>query len=72
MCGSALIFCIVRINWAHAPTVSESYGKQAGRLASWLVDKMQVNFKIFKILYRLNYLDFTSFNLVNPLEEWLS
>ena len=33
-------------------------GWQAGWLAGWLADKMQVDFKILKILYRLNYLYF--------------
>ena len=51
---SSSILCIVRKNWAHAPTASGSYG----RLVDWLADKMQVDFEIFKILYRLNYLDF--------------
>ena len=35
-----------------------------GRLADWLADEMQVDFEIFKILYRPNYLYFTSFNIV--------
>ena len=29
-----------------------------GRLAGWLADEIRVDFKIFKILYRLNYSDF--------------
>ena len=33
-------------------------GLTAGWLAGWLADEMWVDFKIFKILYRLNYLDF--------------
>ena len=36
------------------PSTSGSYGRQAGKLA----DKVRVNFKIFKILHRLDYLDF--------------
>ena len=39
-------------------------GLMAGRLAGWLADEMWVDFKIFKILYRLNYSDFTSFSIV--------
>ena len=53
ICGSASIFCIMSKNWAYAPTASGSYG----RLAGWLADEMRVDFKIFKILSRLNYLD---------------
>ena len=30
-------------------------GWQAGCLASWLADKIQVNFKFFKICCRLNF-----------------
>ena len=37
-------------------STTESYGTQEGRLA----DEIWVDFNIFKILYRLNYLDFTS------------
>ena len=33
-------------------------GRLAGWPAGWLVDEMRVDFEIFKILYRLNYLDF--------------
>ena len=58
ICGRASIFCIVRKNWAYAPTTSGSYSRQAGWLAGWLADEMWVDFKIFKILYRLNYSDF--------------
>ena len=32
-------------------------GLTAGRLAGSLADKIQLDFKILKILYRLNYLD---------------
>ena len=48
----------MRKNWAHAPTASGSYSRLAGWLAGWLADEMRVDFKIFKILYRLNYSDF--------------
>ena len=37
-------------NWTHMPRASGSYGR--------LADETQVNFEIFKISYRLNYLDF--------------
>ena len=41
---------------------SRSYGKQAGRFlcrfVGRLTDKLQIDFKVFNILYRLNYLDF--------------
>ena len=33
-------------------------GLTAGRLDGWLADKMQVNFKILKIGYRLKYSSF--------------
>ena len=42
------------LGWARAPTASGSYGSLAG----WQADEMQVDFKIFKILYRPNYLYF--------------
>ena len=41
-------------NWTSRPSTSGFYGKLAGRLA----DKLQMDFEIFKILYRLNYLEF--------------
>ena len=41
-------------NWSSRPSTSGSYSKLAGRLA----DKLQMDFEIFKILYRLNYLEF--------------
>ena len=44
--------------WARAPTASGSYGRLAGWLAGWQADEMLVDFKIFKILYKLNYSDF--------------
>ena len=40
----------------HPPTVSGSNSRQAGKSAP--ADKIQVYFKISKILYRLNYSDF--------------
>ena len=50
ICGSALIFCTVRKNWAHTPTASGSYNKLAG----WLYGRQNVGgFQNFKILYRL-------------------
>ena len=55
--SSASKFRIVGKNWAHAPTASGSYG----RLTGWLADEMRVDFKILKILYRLDYLDFYFF-----------
>ena len=39
ICGSSSIFCIVRKNWAHAPTTSGSYGRLAGWLAGWPAGK---------------------------------
>ena len=56
-------------NWTHIPSTSGSYGKlaagswQAGRQADRLAvgrqaDKSWMDFKIFTIFYRLNYLDF--------------
>ena len=53
--GSALIFCIVRKT---GPMLLPLVGLTAGWLAGWLADEMRVDFEIFKILYRLNYLDF--------------
>ena len=44
------IFCIVRKNSPYPPTASGSYGR--------LADETWVGFKIFKILYKLNYLGF--------------
>ena len=38
------------------PSASESYGRLAGR-------QIQVDCKMFKILYRLNYLDFHFVNI---------
>ena len=51
-------------NLAHAPTTSGSYSRLAGRLAACLADEMGVDFEIFKIIYRLNYSDFTLFSIV--------
>ena len=45
-------------NWISRPSTSGSYSKLAGRLAGRLADKLQMDFEIFKILYRLNYLEF--------------
>ena len=45
------------------PSASESYGRLAGRLT----DKIQVDFKIFKILYRLQYLDFYFVDMIAML-----
>ena len=36
--------------------------RQAGRLAGWLADKIQVNFKIFKVVCRSKYSTCASFN----------
>ena len=33
--ASALIFCIVRKNWAYAFTASGCYGRQVGWMAGW-------------------------------------
>ena len=41
---------LVRKNWTPMPSTSGSYGK--------LVDEIKLDFEIFAILYRLNYLDF--------------
>ena len=41
-------------NWTPMPSTSGSFGRQAG----WLADKIRLDFKILKILYRLNYLEF--------------
>ena len=57
MCGSTLISCIVRKNWPYPPTTSGSYGRQVDR---WAMGGLQ----IFKILYRLNHLDFYSILLI--------
>ena len=48
---SPLIFCIVR---KPGPILLLLVGLMAGRLA----DKVRVDFEIFRILYRINYLDF--------------
>ena len=40
-------------NWTPTPSSSGSYGRQAGEI--------QLDFKILKILYRVNYMDFTLF-----------
>ena len=60
----------MRENWPYPPTASGSYGGLAGEQAGGQVggqaggwagrqtDKMRVGLKIFKILYRLNYLGF--------------
>ena len=40
------------------PSTSGSYGRLAGRQAGRPVDEIRLDFKIFTILYRLNYLDF--------------
>ena len=51
--NNALIFCIVRKNWPYPPAANGSYGSEA--------DEIQVELRIFKILYRLNYLGFYLF-----------
>ena len=35
--------------WSHTPSGTRSYGRQAGRQAGWLADKIQVIFEFFKI-----------------------
>ena len=40
-------------DWTYMPRASGSYGQLAG----WLADEIQVEFEIFKILYRVYYLD---------------
>ena len=42
-------------NWTHTPSTSGSYGR--------LADEIWVEVEIFKILYGLNYSDFTTFNI---------
>ena len=44
----------MRKNWTHTPSASGFYG----RLAGWLADEMRVEVEIFKLPYRLKYLDF--------------
>ena len=39
--------------WEKPRSTSGSYSRQAG----WLADEIWVDFKVFKILYKLNYLD---------------
>ena len=51
---SESIFCIVRKNWPNSPTASGSYGREGGRPA----DEIRVDFKVSKLLYRLNYSEF--------------
>ena len=51
-----MIAYIVRKNCTHMFSTSMSYGRLAG------LDVIQVDFEIFKSLYRLNYWNFTSFN----------
>ena len=46
-------------NWTPKPSASGSYDRVADRV----VDKTQLDFEIFKILYRLNYLDFYFVNM---------
>ena len=41
--------------WTHTPSTSGFYGR--------LADEMQVQVEIFKIPYRLNYSDFSMFNI---------
>ena len=60
ICGSALIFCIVRKTGPMLPLLM---GFMAGRLA----DEMRIDFKNFKLFYSLNSLDFTSFEIVTML-----
>ena len=44
-------------------SASASYG----RLAGWLADKIQIDFKIFKIFYKLKHLDFYFVNITTML-----
>ena len=41
--SSASIFCIVRKNWAHTPSASASYSRQAGWLAGWLAGRQNID-----------------------------
>ena len=45
-------------NWIPTVSPSGSYDRQAGWQADGLADKIWLDFKILKILYRLIYLDF--------------
>ena len=40
------------------PNISGSYGRLAGWQAGRLADEIRLDFETFKILYKLNYLDF--------------
>ena len=42
-------------NLISGPMASGSYGRQAVRWAGRQADEIQVGFKMFKILYKLNY-----------------
>ena len=57
ICIQTAIAFLVRKTQIHTPITSGSYSRQAGRQPGWLADKIWVDFKVFKILYRLNYLD---------------
>ena len=46
---------LVRINWIPVPSTSGSYGRMA--------NEIQLDSEIFKILYKLNYLDFYFFDI---------
>ena len=55
---------LVRKNWTPMPRASGSYGRQASRQAGrWNM----AGFKIFKILYRLNYLNFYFVDIIAML-----
>ena len=45
----------MRKTWSYPPTTSGSYGREAGGRPA---DEIQMGFKIFKILYKLNYLGY--------------
>ena len=51
-------------NWTHMPVTSGFYGM--------LADEIWMDFEIFKILYTLNYLDFTLFNVIIVLKVHFS
>ena len=57
-CGSTLISFIVRENWTILPLLASGCC-----IAGWQTDQIWVDFQINKILYKLNYLDYTSFNI---------
>ena len=68
ICIQTAITFFVRKTQIHMPSASGAYGK--------LADRIRVNFKIFEILYRLNYMDLyfidTSAMLLIVLEVHIS